>query len=90
MTHFSTTPPLLPGENASSGRASSTTRTKPDTLESRVLRLLRDGMTLPEIADTVGYSIPGINKVIKRIKRMYGARTTVQAVAIWLEEGRRC
>lgn len=81
----SLTPPLRQQVNGHSARLSSATTTQLDT---RVLQLLRDGNTLPEIADLIGYSLPGINKVVKRIKQRYGARTLTQAVADWVEERR--
>jgi DNA-binding CsgD family transcriptional regulator len=57
------------------------------TRELEVLDCMMNGLTPPEIADTVGFSGRTMRRVRRRIRHKLGASTDAQAVVVGLEAG---
>nr|AJW69532.1 LuxR family transcriptional regulator [uncultured Rhodobacterales bacterium] len=55
--------------------------------ELEVLRLMRDGLLMKQIADEIGVSLGAIKQRLKNAKLKLGARTSNQATALALEYG---
>lgn len=56
--------------------------------ESAVLDLLVDGLTNPQIADRLGYSLSKISKDVMVITRKLGVTNRVEAAQVWAEHER--
>lgn len=55
--------------------------------ELEVLRLMRDGYLMKQIADEIGVSLGAIKQRLKNAKAKLGAKTSSQAIALSLEYG---
>ncbi len=63
------------------------TPTKLTEAELEVLRMMRDGLLMKQIADEIGVSLGAIKQRLKHAKSKLGAKTSSQATALAIEYG---